>query len=109
MTLQMWSELAAILAVIVTGARLVQLATRLEISSKDATDKLAKQELRLERLEKIPVLERDVAALKEDLSEQRSRVATVWTKLFSHDKHIAVTRAQIRASSPDLSREDEDD
>lgn len=69
--------------------------------------RVAVMELRegLKQLQKIPLLEQRVGQIETIQTQMISRIATMWDKLFSLDKHIAIQTAVRRASSPDLSGE----
>lgn len=53
-------------------------------------------------LDKIPVMENELARLTDIVHEHSQRLHTAWQKLFSHDKHLAVVQVR-QGSSPDLS------
>jgi chromosome segregation ATPase len=56
---------------------------------------------------KSAVQDAEIATLKADHVETRRQVKRIHEKVFSHDKHIAVTREQIRQSRPDLGGTDD--
>jgi C4-dicarboxylate-specific signal transduction histidine kinase len=68
--------------------------------------KLAIENLRedLKQLKAIPLLEQRISTLEKLHDSLSHKVSSVWQKLFSHDRHIAVVAERQRpGSSPDLS------
>ena len=58
-----------------------------------------------DKIAKIDVHDTELGNLKAAVTEQTSRMQAVWTKLFSHDKHIAVQEERTaHLSGSDLTR-----
>ena len=66
---------------------------------------VAEIKIAIAHLDKIPVMESQIKTVLDVVAGHGSRLETVWLKLFSHDKHIAVLRESRPGSSPDLSGE----
>ncbi len=60
----------------------------------------------LGEMRKIPLLELRMGQMERVIEHDLAqKVADLWAKVFSMDKHFAVTQAVRRASSPDLGLE----
>jgi hypothetical protein len=80
------------------------LATKIEIQIDHLTTTSARLEAGIESLKQLPLLTQRVEQLEKHVPEINGRVTTIWTKMFSHDKHLAVIAT--RQSSPDIDPKD---
>lgn len=108
MSIEAWVALATLviglatilwqLSATLTGLR----SERSQMSVEIGLMQKAIAELRaaLERLDAVPLHEQRITQLEKMLDYQQKQVATLWTKVFSLDKHTAVLRA---VSEHDLS------
>ena len=86
-------------SLIVTVWRASALVTQLRLALEAVRSSITKIELGLSRLEMIPVHENRIGQLEQLVAHLGEKVETLWRKLFSVDKHVAVLRHQ---SKPDL-------
>jgi hypothetical protein len=49
------------------------------------------------KLQQIDLHKQDIEQLKQVVSTHGSKIEALWTKSFSHDTHIAVTRQKIKS------------
>jgi len=113
MTAETWVGFATL--VIALGTILWQLSATLtglrqerKAMSEEITEmKEAISELRtaLSRLDLVPLHDQRLTQLEKLIEAQQKQIATLWQKVFSIDRHVAVVRA---VSSHDLSASDTD-
>jgi hypothetical protein len=80
-------------ALIATVFKASALSTRVEMS-------INRLESKLGQIDMVPLVEQRLRQLEEHVhDEMKPKLANLWQKVFSHDKHIAVI---TRGSKPDM-------
>lgn len=82
-----------LLALVATVWRASAMMSKLEAALDSVQKTIATMTAKLERLDAIPVHERRIIVLEDALRTATSRIDTVWRKMFSLDKRVAVARA----------------
>jgi 5-bromo-4-chloroindolyl phosphate hydrolysis protein len=94
--------IGGVVAFVFQGGRLVG---RVEAVAKEMQTAMTEWKDDRKHLGTIALHEKDIGTIKDSISATTKRVDELWRKVFSHDKHIAVIRAQ---SSHDIILNDTD-
>jgi hypothetical protein len=85
------------------------LATQMTSAITELRASVAKIEIGLVQLAEIPLLKQRVELIESVVNRDvREKLQTVWLKVFSHDKHIAVVRER-QISQHDIEPDEDDD
>lgn len=96
-------------ALVATVWKASAILTDVTKSLQEIRASIVKLEAAIAMIARVPLIEQRVAQLEElvrsltqGLGSQATKIADLWAKVFSLDKHLAVQVAESRASRPDI-------